>query len=97
MVEEELIDFLNHCKLKNSEVMLCPRCSLVFDKRPLKALKMLFQNLRREENGPLIIDQNSLLLRVTFLSSITLRPQIMLIRMGEIERMWPLPTYMHIN
>jgi hypothetical protein len=30
--EEEQIDFLNRCRLKNSEVMLCPRCSVVFDK-----------------------------------------------------------------
>jgi hypothetical protein len=27
MAEEELIDFLNRFRLKNSEVMLCPRCS----------------------------------------------------------------------
>lgn len=30
--EEELINFLNHCKLKGYEVMLWPRCSVVFDK-----------------------------------------------------------------
>jgi len=24
MAKEELVDFLNRCKLKNSEVMLCP-------------------------------------------------------------------------
>jgi len=37
--EEELIDFLNRCKLKNSEVMLCLRCSVVFDKETTKGLK----------------------------------------------------------
>jgi len=37
--EEELIDFLNRCKLKNSEVMLCPRCSAVFDKEVTKGLE----------------------------------------------------------
>jgi len=37
--EEELIGFLNRCKLKNSEVMLCPRCSAVFDKEATKGLE----------------------------------------------------------
>jgi len=37
--EEELIDFLNRCKLKNSKVMLCPRCSAVFDKEATKGLE----------------------------------------------------------
>jgi len=37
--EEELINFLNRCKLKNSEVMLCLRCSVVFDKEATKSLK----------------------------------------------------------
>jgi len=36
--EEKLIDFLNRCKLKNSEVMLCPKCSDVFDKEVTKGL-----------------------------------------------------------
>jgi hypothetical protein len=37
--EEELIDFLNRCKLKNFEEMLCPRCSAVFDKEATKGLE----------------------------------------------------------
>ena len=37
--EEELIYFLNRCKLKNSEVMLCPRCNAMFDKEATKGLK----------------------------------------------------------
>ena len=37
--EEELIDFLNRCKLRSSEVMLCPRCSVVFEKEATKGLK----------------------------------------------------------
>jgi len=36
---EELIDFINRCKLKNSEVMLYPRCSVVFDKEATKGLE----------------------------------------------------------
>lgn len=35
-VEEELVDFLNRCKLKGSEVMLCPRCKVVFDRKATK-------------------------------------------------------------
>ena len=37
--EEELIDFLNRCRLKNFEVMLCPKCSVVFDKEATKGLE----------------------------------------------------------
>ena len=37
--EEELINFLNRCKLKNSEVMLCSRCSVVFHKEVTKCLE----------------------------------------------------------
>jgi len=39
MAEEELIDFLNRCKLKNFEVMLCPRCSSVFNKEATKSIE----------------------------------------------------------
>jgi hypothetical protein len=52
MAEEELIDFLNCCRLKNSEVML------------LKALRVSFLNQRKGENGLLTIDTNFLLLKV---------------------------------
>jgi len=38
-VEEDLIDYLNRCRLKNSEVMLCPRCSSIFDKEATKRLE----------------------------------------------------------
>lgn len=31
--DEELIYFQNRCKLKDSKVMLCPRCSVIFDKK----------------------------------------------------------------
>jgi len=39
MAKEELIGFLNQCRLKNSEVMLCPICSSVFDKEAIKSLE----------------------------------------------------------
>lgn len=37
--EEELIDFLNRCKIIGSEVMLCPRCSALFDIEATKDLE----------------------------------------------------------
>lgn len=36
---EELVDFLNRCKLKGSEVMLCPRCNTVFDRKASEGLE----------------------------------------------------------
>jgi hypothetical protein len=39
MAIEELINFLNRCRLKNSEVMVCPRCCSVFDKEVTKSLE----------------------------------------------------------
>jgi len=39
ITEEELLDFLNRCILKNSEVMLCSRCSSVFNKEVTKSLE----------------------------------------------------------
>ncbi|WJX39866.1 hypothetical protein P8452_27373 [Trifolium repens] len=40
--EEDLIDFLNRCKLENKKVMLCARCSAVCDKEATAGL-MKFQ------------------------------------------------------
>ncbi|MCI47114.1 hypothetical protein A2U01_0068355, partial [Trifolium medium] len=37
--EEELVDFLNRCRLNNTEVMLCPRCSVVCDKEAIAGLQ----------------------------------------------------------
>lgn len=30
---ENLLEFLHYCKARGSKVMLCPRCSAVFDKK----------------------------------------------------------------
>ncbi|KAK2450068.1 hypothetical protein QL285_009207 [Trifolium repens] len=35
---EDLIDFLNRCKMSDSEVMMCPRCSAVCDKEACRSL-----------------------------------------------------------
>lgn len=48
-VEEYLIDFLNRCKIKNSEVILCPHCSAVFDKKVTKDIKEF--NLQQPKRG----------------------------------------------
>jgi hypothetical protein len=37
--EEELTDFLNICKIINFAVMLCPRCSAVFDKEAANTIE----------------------------------------------------------
>jgi hypothetical protein len=37
--EEDLIDFLNRCKISNAHAMLCPRCSTVFDKEAAKSVE----------------------------------------------------------
>jgi len=49
MVEEELIDFLNRCRLKNSEVMLCPICSSVFDKEAIKSLENVIPEFKERK------------------------------------------------
>src|ERR1044072_533713 len=38
---EDLVDFLNRSKLEDSEVMMFPRCSAVFDKKAAKSLQEL--------------------------------------------------------
>jgi len=37
--EEDLIDFLNTCKISNTNAMLFPRCSAVFDKEAAKSVE----------------------------------------------------------
>ncbi|KAJ1391636.1 hypothetical protein SESBI_36510 [Sesbania bispinosa] len=54
---ETLIDFLAEKKKNNQEVMLCPRCSAIFDKSAAKAFeeseKRKFQNRRAQNSsGP---------------------------------------------
>ncbi|KAJ1406744.1 Retrovirus-related Pol polyprotein from transposon 17.6 [Sesbania bispinosa] len=54
---ETLIDFLAEKKEKNQEVMLCPRCSTIFDKSAAKAFeeseKKKFQNRKAQNSvGP---------------------------------------------
>ncbi|PNX91295.1 hypothetical protein L195_g047425 [Trifolium pratense] len=50
--KEELIDFLQRCKLNKSEVMLCPRCSAVFDKKATEGLNKFIPFRRNKENWP---------------------------------------------
>jgi len=54
--EEYLIDFLNRCKISNNHVMLCPRCSAVFDKEAAKFVEGFLPHTERKngrvENRP---------------------------------------------
>lgn len=46
---EDLLEFLHRCKFEDSEVMLCPRCSAVFDKKDAKKVKSA-QQAKKNEN-----------------------------------------------
>jgi hypothetical protein len=46
--EEDLIDFLNRCKISNTNAMLCPRCSAVFDKEAAKSVKGFWPQTKRK-------------------------------------------------
>jgi len=37
--EEDLIEFLKRCKISNTDAMLCPKCSAVFDKEAAKSVE----------------------------------------------------------
>ncbi|CAJ2662571.1 unnamed protein product [Trifolium pratense] len=50
--EEELVDFLNRCKLKNAEVMLCPRCSAVCDKEATAGLQNVVPYAENKRKWP---------------------------------------------
>jgi len=47
--EEDLIDFLNICKISNTNAMLCPKCSAVFDKEAAKSVKGFRPQSKRKE------------------------------------------------
>jgi len=54
--EEDLIDFLNRCNISNTNAMLCPRCSAMFDKEAAKYVEGFLPHTKRErgwfENRP---------------------------------------------
>ncbi|XP_045807593.1 uncharacterized protein LOC123901479 [Trifolium pratense] len=50
--EEELVDYLNRCKLNNAEVMLCPRCSAVCDKKATEGLRNVFPFAENKRKWP---------------------------------------------
>ena len=39
--DENLADFLHRCQKKKSEVMLCPRCSSIFDKKAAEHIQVM--------------------------------------------------------
>jgi len=48
--EKDLIDFLNRCNISNTNAMLCPRCSAVFDKEAAKYVEG-FQSQTKRRGG----------------------------------------------
>ncbi|MCI41235.1 hypothetical protein A2U01_0062468, partial [Trifolium medium] len=50
--EEDLINFLNRCKLHNKEIMLCPRCSAVCDKEADVGLQNYMPHVSNNNKWP---------------------------------------------
>lgn len=51
-VGEELVDVLNKCKLKGSEVMMCPKCSIVFDEKATEGFERNNPQISRGDKWP---------------------------------------------
>jgi len=71
-VEEYLVDFLNRCKIYGSPVMLCPRCSVVFDKKAAKNVEGFRPQSKRKGKWA---DKSLVSKKQTFLSRIHLQLQ----------------------
>ena len=54
--EEELVDFLNTCKLGNSRSMLCPNCSIVYDENVAKKIEALKKKGPQEKNPKVVFN-----------------------------------------
>lgn len=61
--EEEFIDFLNRCKLKDSEVILCMCCSTVLGQEAAKGL----ETTSHKSSEELIRKKSSFLTKEVFL------------------------------
>ncbi|KEH19816.1 hypothetical protein MTR_8g468870 [Medicago truncatula] len=46
--EEDLVDFLKRCKISNSPTMLCPRCSVIFDKEAARNVERFKPQSKRK-------------------------------------------------
>lgn len=46
---ENLIDFLNRCKIYGSPIMLCPRCSVAFDKKATENVECFQPHSKRKQ------------------------------------------------
>ncbi|AES87910.2 hypothetical protein MTR_4g037440 [Medicago truncatula] len=90
MAEEELIDFLNRCRLKNYEVMLCPRCSSVFDKEATKSLKKFIPESKKR--GKWSADH-----RPTFYFINNSSTTNYVKKMVKEKLLGPMPRHMYIN
>ncbi|KAI5436187.1 hypothetical protein KIW84_022593 [Lathyrus oleraceus] len=49
--EENLVEFIKRCQKMGTEVMLCPRCSAIFDSKAATNLEALDKAKRKENWG----------------------------------------------
>ena len=54
--EEELVDFLNRCKLSNSRSLLFPKCNMVYDENDAKKIEALKKKHPQEKNLKVVFD-----------------------------------------
>ena len=54
--EEELMNFLNRCKLSNSMSMLCPNYNVVYDENATKKIEALKEKHPQERNPKVVFD-----------------------------------------
>jgi hypothetical protein len=67
--EEDLIDFLNRCKLENKGIMLCARCNAVCDKEATEGLRKFQPMTNKQGEKP---DQYQTKGKASFLDPINL-------------------------
>ncbi|KAI5401519.1 hypothetical protein KIW84_066117 [Lathyrus oleraceus] len=49
--EENLVEFIKRCQKMRTEVMLCPRCSAIFDRKAATNLEAMDKAKRKENWG----------------------------------------------
>ncbi|KAI5433967.1 hypothetical protein KIW84_020992 [Lathyrus oleraceus] len=54
--EENLMEFIKRCQRMKTEVMLCPRCSAVFDRKATTNLEAVDKTKRKENWGTVRYD-----------------------------------------
>ena len=54
--DENLVEFIERCQKKRTEVMLCPRCSAIFDRKAATNLEAVDKAKRKENWGTVRYD-----------------------------------------